>query len=577
MTVPFNFATQSGNIPLSELDANFANVSASTITATYVTGNNQSNITDVGTLNSLAVYGNVSAGNVSTNGIVRANAVIGVNYTGTNVSVTGNITGSNISATNYTGTTVSVTGNVTGGNMRTSGIVSATGNITGGNVLTGNLTVNNISSDDSTYVTVTNGLEIFGELISEALDVTGNSIMNNLTVTGNFIGTDITVNSIKNGSSNVDITNTNGNVTIGVDGVSNVLVVTSTGANVAGTISATGNITAGNLESVNLLINRISSDDSTAITVLDGLSVHGDIDVIGDISATGNVTGAAISATGNVTGAAISATGNVTGGNLIIPIGGKIRGNFSTSVATGRTIIQTSVTNGPTILTAIPNGTGNAAGLVAYNASNTVNYVAGAILANTTAISIISSNVGNAASLPILFEIGNSIRATFDINGNVGIGNTTPVDTLSVGGNAYVSGNITSGNLAATNHTGTTVSVSGNVTGGNLITVGQIKNTGLEVVGVNYETITANAATSNLSATISTNILIANNTGYTHTVNMPTSPVDGQVTQFTISGNTVTLLVGTGTVTPSFAGSTTAGTGYIYVYRNTDTTWYRSI
>ena len=576
MTVPFNFATQSGNIPLSELDANFANVSASTITATYVTGNNQSNITDVGTLNSLAVYGNVSAGNVSTNGIVRANAVIGVNYTGTNVSVTGNITGSNISATNYTGTTVSVTGNVTRGNMRTRGIVSATGNITGGNVLTGNLTVNNISSDDSTYVTVTNGLEIFGELISESLDVTGNSIMNNLTVTGNFIGTDITVNSIKNGSSNVDITNTNGNVTIGVDGVSNVLVVTSTGANVAGTINATGNITAGNLESVNLLINRISSDDSTAITVLDGLSVHGDIDVIGDISA----------------------TGNVTGGNLIIPTGGKIIGNFSTSVAAGRTIFQTSSANNTTILTAIPNGSGTTAGLVAYNTSDTVNFVAGAILANTTAISIRSSNIGNAAPLPILFETGNVVRATFDVNGNVGIGNTTPVDTLSVGGNAYVSGNITSGNLAATNHTGTTVSVSGNITGGNisatnhtgttvsvsgnvaggnLITVGQVNNSGLEVVGVNYANITANAATSNLSATISTNILIADNTGYTHTVNMPTSPVDGQVTQFTISGNTVTLLVGTGTVTPTFAGSTTAGTGYKYVYRNTDTTWYRSI
>jgi len=480
MTVPFNFATQSGNIPLSELDANFANVSASTITATYVTGNNQSNITDVGTLNSLAVYGNVSAGNVSTNGIVRANAVIGVNYTGTNVSVTGNITGSNISATSYTGTTVSVTGNVTGGNVRTSGIVSATGNITGGNVLTGgitsvtgnitggnvltggiisstgnitggnisatnhtgttvsvagnvtggnvltgNLVVNNIYSDDSTYVTVTDGLEVFGEVISDSLDVTGNAVINNLTVTGNFIGTDITVNSIKNGSSNVDITNTNGNVTIGVDGVNNVLVVTSTGANVAGTINVTGNTNVGNLATV----GSISAT---------GNVTGGNLQTVGSISATGNVTGGNLQTVGS-----ISATGNVTGGNLIIPTGGKIIGNFGTSVAAGRTIFQTSVTNGPTVLTAIPNGTGNAAGLVAYNASNTVNYVAGAILANTTAISIISSNVGNAAALPILFEIGNSVRATFDINGNVGIGNTTPVDTLSVGGNAYVSGKVT--------------------------------------------------------------------------------------------------------------------------------------
>jgi hypothetical protein len=412
MTVPFNFATQSGNIPLSELDANFANVSASTLTATYVTGNNQSNITDVGTLNSLAVYGNVTAGNVSTNGIVRANAVIGVNYTGTNVSVTGTITGSNISATGYTGTTVSVSGNVTGGNVRTGGIVSATGNITGGNVLTGNLTVNNISSDDSTYVTVTNGLEIFGELISEALDVTGNSIMNNLTVTGNFIGTDITVNSIKNGSSNVDITNTNGNVTIGVDGTSNVLVVTSTGADVAGNISG-----------YNLVINTIASDDSTAITVLDDLSVDGDI----------------------------SATGNINGVNLILPNGGKIRGDFSSSGANGRTIFQTSSTNGATILGAVPNGTGNTTGLIMFNSSNITDSGYGFLEANPTSVGISSLRNGVGSYLPITFATGGSTRVTIDITGNIGIGNTTPVDTLSVGGNTYVSGNITGGNISATN------------------------------------------------------------------------------------------------------------------------------
>ena len=428
MTVPFNFATQSGNIPLSELDANFANVSAHATTATYVTGNNQSNITGVGTLNSLAVYGNVSAGNVSTNGIVSANAVIGVNHTGTNVSVTGNITGNNIIINGTIAfANVSTVGNVTGGNLVTAGLITAVGNIIGGNVKTVNLAVNRINSDDSTYVTVEDGLEIHGDLISESLDVTGNTVMNNLTVTGNFIGTDITVNSIKNGSSNVDITNLNGNVTIGIDGVSNVLVVTDTGAIVTGTIEVTNT-----LQVPSLMVGNVSSDGSTAITVLTDLSVHSDVDVIGDISAAGNISGGSI-----------SATGNVTGGNLIIPIEKKILGDFSSNVAAGRTIFQTSSANNGTILTAIPSGAGTTAGLVAYNSSNTVNFVSGAILANTTAISFRSSNIGNAAPLPMVFEIGNVVRATFDVNGNVGIGNTTPVDTLSVTGNAYVSGKVT--------------------------------------------------------------------------------------------------------------------------------------
>ena len=292
------------------------------------------------------------------------------------------------------------------------------GNINGGNVNTGNLTVNYIYSDDSTYVTVNDGLEVVGDLISDSLDIVGNAVINNLTVTGNFIGTDITVNSIKNGSSNVDITNTNGNVTIGVNGTSNVLVVTSTGADVAGNISG-----------YNLVINTIASDDSTAVSVLDDLSVHGDIDTIGNVSATGNVTG------GN-----ISATGNVTGGNLVIPNGRTITGDFTTNVAAGRTLFRTSVTNGATLLTAVPNGSGLTSGLVAYNSSDTVNYTAGAVVANSTAIAIRSANFGSASPLPILIETGNSVRATFDVNGNVGIGNTAPVNTLSVGGNAYISG-----------------------------------------------------------------------------------------------------------------------------------------
>jgi hypothetical protein len=57
-------------------------------------------------------------------------------------------------------------------------------------------------------------------------------------------------------------------------------------------ITTTGNITAGNLDAVNLVINRISSDDSSFVTIEDGVNVSG------DIAATGNITGGAISFAG---------------------------------------------------------------------------------------------------------------------------------------------------------------------------------------------------------------------------------------------------------------------------------------
>lgn len=67
MTVPYIFATATGNVPLTELDANFASVAnnvSSANTAGTVTINAQPNITSVGTLTSLSVAGNVNAGNV---------------------------------------------------------------------------------------------------------------------------------------------------------------------------------------------------------------------------------------------------------------------------------------------------------------------------------------------------------------------------------------------------------------------------------------------------------------------------------------------------------------------------------
>ena len=165
--------------------ANVSGTVSSATTAGTVTTAAQPNITSVGTLSSLTVSGNISAGNVSattftgalsgaatTAGTVTTAAQPNITSVGTltSLAVTGNVTAGNVSATTFTGalsgaattagtvttaaqpnitsvgtlTSVSVTGNVAAGNLTTTGVLSVTG--TGVSSIAGNLdmTSNNI-------------------------------------------------------------------------------------------------------------------------------------------------------------------------------------------------------------------------------------------------------------------------------------------------------------------------------------------------------------------------------------------------------------------------------------------------
>jgi hypothetical protein len=116
-------------------------------------------------------------------------------------------------------------------------------------------------------------------------------------------GVDGTVkSSISNGTSNVTVVSSGGNVTVGIGGTGNVAVFASTGEYVTGLISATGNITGGNISTAGLItaagnitgnnlaghtltVNSIASDDSSYITIEDGLNVFGEISAVGNIMA----------------------------------------------------------------------------------------------------------------------------------------------------------------------------------------------------------------------------------------------------------------------------------------------------
>ena len=163
------------------------------------------------------------AGGVGVQGNLYVNGDIFGNVTLTDISVNtvtavGNVVGGNLLTS----------GNITGGNLLTSGIVSTASNITGGNITVVNviatptIVTNNIRSDDSSFVTIADGLNV-----EQGLEVTGNIIG------GNILG-----------GANVNAT-------------------THTGT----TVSVTGNITGGNVLS-SAVISAVG-----AATILSGTAI----------------------------------------------------------------------------------------------------------------------------------------------------------------------------------------------------------------------------------------------------------------------------------------------------------------
>ena len=148
-----------------------------------------------------------------------------------------------------------------------------------------------------------------------ALTVAGGvGIQGNLYVNGDIFGnvtlTDISVNT--------------------VTAVGNVVGGNVVGGNIltGGRVSATGNITGGNITAVTvvttprIVTNSIRSDDSSFVTIEDGLNVEQGLVISGDLNTTGNITGGNVLGGANVnatthTGTTVSVSGNITGGYVL--------------------------------------------------------------------------------------------------------------------------------------------------------------------------------------------------------------------------------------------------------------------
>ena len=402
MTVPYTFANQTGSIPLSELDANFSNVSNYSSSAGTVVGNAQPNITSVGVLSNLSVTGSVVAGQ--------------------SISAIGNVTG----------------GNVTGGNLRTAGSVSAVGNIVTDQYFVGtffgNVTGNFVVPGSNTQVIFnTSGNADAVSAMTFNKDSNTFTVLGVMSSQGNIIGGNVLFGSgVVSGTGNIT-----GNYILGNGSQLTGLAATYGNANVVANLAALGSnpvSTAGNVTAGNILFGS---------GVVSGTgNVTGNVIIATTVSASGNVTGAYILGNGSqLTGLAatygnanvvanlaalgsnpISTSGNITGGNVLFGSGvvsgtGNVSGNVGTFTTHNGTTFSASgnITGGNVLFgSGIVSGTGNISG----------NLITATTL-NATTISA-SGNVtgGNLSVGTGIVSIGNLVNNNANGVGNIGSATT---------------------------------------------------------------------------------------------------------------------------------------------------------
>jgi len=425
------------------------NAATGNLSSTLLTGRlttaAQPNITSLGTLTSLAVTGNISAGNVSATNFTglassatvagSANAVAGANVSGqvANALVAGTVyTNAQPNITSVgTLTSLAVTGNTTTGNISTTGLG---GNITmsGGTVSGANLISANYVSGD-------------GYLLSNLTIAAGSSIVN--------------------GNSNVTIT-ANGNVTMYVTGNTTArLTATSTGVVANGTFSTSGNANVGNLGTAQLLATaNVTSPQlisniaiGTAPLVVTSTTVVPNLYVaranVSDYAATtltstGTVYPVFVNATsGNLAqGANANLTFNAATGNLFSTIlsATYLRGDGS-NISNLNITAGTSIING-TSNVSVPAAGGNVNTVVAGNtilvvtatganisgyANVTGNINAGNVNAGNLLTANYSTAVLTTAAQPNITSVGTLTGLTLANAAIISVGSNTNVGTFT--------------------------------------------------------------------------------------------------------------------------------------------------
>jgi hypothetical protein len=126
------------------------------------------------------------------------------------------------------------------------------------------------------------------------------------------------------------------------------------------------------------------------------------------------------------TGKAVSVAGLTNTSNLTFTgTGNRIAGDFSGATIANRTSFQDSGTDKPTVVQAIPSGTGTTAGWLATNNSNPTDASTISLTAQATQIAVAASRLGTGTFLPLVLQTNGSTTMRLHVSQGVSIGTGT--------------------------------------------------------------------------------------------------------------------------------------------------------
>jgi hypothetical protein len=414
-----------------------AGTATSATTAGTVTTNAQPNITSVGTLTSVAVTGNATAGNLTTAGLITA---------------TGNVLGGNL----LTGGLVSATGTAIAGNVTTAGLISAGSNITGANIVT-----------------------------AGAITATGNVSTAGIVNTANIYGS----------AGETISTGGNANINLYPGGTGNIVLPSGNATYINNLASPVSNSDAATKQYVdNLVTTAISYHQGvTAATTANLATTTGGTVTYTQPNGAGNGIGATLTTTGAFN---LIDTANVQtlGTRILVKNEGNAVFNGVYTWANATNIVRSTDTDeyGPASpdTLSINDYFFVASGNVNAGSAWIVDAPSGTITFGTSNITFAqfsssqTYSAGNGISFAgtVVSARVDSVTTAFDAGGNITV---------------KASANLTTPNIGAA--TGTSVSVTANVTGGNIVTAGLISATGNATAG-NIATAGLITATGNATA-----------------------------------------------------------------------------